>query len=123
MNILVTGGNRGLGLKLLKVFAAHGHSTAPIIRRQNTESTIKAVLPDCAVFIADITDYEQLSQTDVFPGQHIDILINNAGSASCGMSVTDTDSAKRIFLLATQTAINNGETTAWNPEQCNGRMI
>ena len=94
MNILVTGGNRGLGLELLKVFAAHGHSTATIIRRQHAESTIKAEIPDCAVFIADITDYEQLVQTDIFTEQHVDVLINNAGSASCGVSVTDTDSAE-----------------------------
>lgn len=92
MNILITGGNRGLGFELVKIFLSNGNEVVSIVRSEQARAVIKRELPNCSVFIADITDYSELKNIDRLNNNPIDVLINNAGSGGIGTSVRDTDS-------------------------------
>lgn len=91
MNVLITGGNRGLGLELVRVFAESGDNVTTIIRQESAKQDIEQSIPNCKVLIADITSFDQLSDLVYLKNNKIDILINNAGSGSSGVSLTDTE--------------------------------
>jgi len=92
MNVLITGGNRGLGFELIKIFAATNNKVTTIIRKKSAEQQIKAKIPSCDVMVADITKIQEVSKLNLSNNNKIDLLINNAGSAGAGMSIKDTDS-------------------------------
>jgi len=92
MNVLITGGNRGLGFELVKTFLSYGNSVLSIVRSEPARSVIRKRLPECSVVVADITDYRELEKIDYLHSNPIDVLINNAGAGGAGTSVTDTDS-------------------------------
>ena len=92
MNVLITGGNRGLGFEFIKVFSETGNNVATIIRSESANKIIEDNFPKCTTLLSDITNYKQLSKLDFFNKNSIDVLINNAGKASCGVSVKDTES-------------------------------
>jgi len=92
MDILITGGNRGLGFELIKIFRANGNNVLSIVRSAHARSVIKKNFPQCSVFVADITDYAELEKIDSLKNFKIDVLINNAGAGGRGTSVADTDS-------------------------------
>lgn len=91
MNILITGGNRGLGFELVKIFLSNGIDVLSIVRSEQARSTIERNFPECSVVVADITDYLKLKKIDCLKNKKIDVLINNAGAGGRGTSVTDTD--------------------------------
>jgi len=92
MNILITGGNRGLGLELIKVFWSNGNNVFSIVRSAQARSVIEKNFPKCSVAVADITDYSELKKIDYLKQNIIDVLINNAGAGGQGTSIADTDS-------------------------------
>jgi NAD(P)-dependent dehydrogenase (short-subunit alcohol dehydrogenase family) len=92
MNVLITGGNRGLGFELVKVFIESGNDVATIVRSESAKDVVSKYFPQCVVLISDITKYSELIHIEYFKYNKIDVLINNAGKASYGSSVTDTDS-------------------------------
>jgi len=92
MNILITGGNRGLGFELFKIFLSNGNNVFSIVRSAQARLVIEKNFPKCSVTVANITDYTELKKIDSLRHNIIDVLINNAGAGGRGTSIMDTDS-------------------------------
>ena len=106
---LVTGGGRGVGKGISLSLAAAGTSVAVNYRRDEesaaeTVSEIEALGGKAIAFSASVDDYEQNAQMvadierDLGP---VSILVNNAGIASRGRSVVDTDPEEMRRVVAT----------------------
>jgi 7-alpha-hydroxysteroid dehydrogenase len=84
---LITGGGRGIGAAIAKVYAEHGALVA-ITARTSTEvdavaAEIKAAGGRCLPIVADLFDVDQLAgivEKTVAEFGGIDILVNNAGA-------------------------------------------
>ncbi|MEI8239027.1 MAG: SDR family oxidoreductase [Actinomycetota bacterium] len=106
---LVTGGGRGIGRGISELLAAHGATVAVNYRRDadsaaETVAAIEAAGGHAKAFAASIDDREQCESLaraviDEFGG--IDILVCNAGIASRGQSVADTDPDEMMRVVAT----------------------
>ncbi|MAI56415.1 MAG: oxidoreductase [Gammaproteobacteria bacterium] len=106
---LVTGGGRGVGKGISLSLAAAGASVAVNYRRDEesaaeTVREIEALGGKAIAFSASVDDYEQNAQMvadierDLGP---VSILVNNAGIASRGRSVVDTDPEEMRLVVAT----------------------
>ena len=106
---LVTGGGRGVGKGISLSLAAAGASVAVNYRRDEesaaeTVREIEALGGKAVAFSASVDDYEQNAQMvadierDLGP---VSILVNNAGIASRGRSVVDTDPEEMRRVVAT----------------------
>ena len=106
---LVTGGGRGVGKGISLSLAAAGASVAVNYRRDEesaaeTVREIEALGGKAIAFSASVDDYEQNTQLvsdierDLGP---VSILVNNAGIASRGRSVVDTDPEEMRRVVAT----------------------
>ena len=63
MRVLITGGNRGLGLQLVKVFHENGHIVYPLVRSVEAIEQLKQMFSSrCFPILADLSDDES---TDV----------------------------------------------------------
>ncbi|PEE14994.1 hypothetical protein CN327_15605 [Bacillus cereus] len=59
MRVLITGGNRGLGLELVKVFHENGHVVYPLVRTEVSVMKSKKMFSSrCFPILADLTDDE-----------------------------------------------------------------
>ena len=106
---LVTGGGRGVGKGISLSLAAAGASVAVNYRRDEesaaeTVREIEALGGKAIAFSASVDDYEQNArmvadiERDLGP---VSILVNNAGIASRGRSVVDTDPEEIRRVVAT----------------------
>ena len=106
---LVTGGGRGVGKGISLSLAAAGASVAINYRRDEesaaeTVREIEALGGKAIAFSASVDNYEQNAQMvadierDLGP---VSILVNNAGIASRGRSVVDTDPEEMRRVVAT----------------------
>ena len=106
---LVTGGGRGVGKGISLSLAAAGASVAVNYRRDEesaaeTVREIEGLGGKAIAFSASVDDYEQNAQMvagierDLGP---VSILVNNAGIASRGRSVVDTDPEEMRRVVAT----------------------
>ena len=106
---LVTGGGRGVGKGISLSLAAAGAAVAVNYRRDEesaaeTVREIEALGGKAIAFSASVDDYEQNAQMvtdierDLGP---VSILVNNAGIASRGRSVVDTDPEEMRRVVAT----------------------
>ena len=106
---LVTGGGRGVGKGISLSLAAAGAPVAVNYRRDEesaaeTVREIEALGGKAIAFSASVDDYEQNAQMvadierDLGP---VSILVNNAGIASRGRSVVDTDPEEMRRVVAT----------------------
>ena len=106
---LVTGGGRGVGKGISLSLAAAGASVAVNYRRDEASAAetvreIEALGGKAIAFSASVDDYEQNAQMvadierDLGP---VSILVNNAGIASRGRSVVDTDPEEMRRVVAT----------------------
>ena len=106
---LVTGGGRGVGKGISLSLAAAGALVAVNYRRDEesageTVREIEALGGKAIAFSASVDDYEQNAQMvadierDLGP---VSILVNNAGIASRGRSVVDTDPEEMRRVVAT----------------------
>ena len=105
----MTGGGRGVGKGISLSLAAAGASVAVNYRRDEesageTVREIEALGGKAIAFSASVDDYEQNAQMvadierDLGP---VSILVNNAGIASRGRSVVDTDPEEMRRVVAT----------------------
>ena len=106
---LVTGGGRGVGKGISLSLAAAGASVAVNYRRDEesaaeTVREIEALGGKAIAFSASVDDYDQNArmvadiERDLGP---VSILVNNAGIASRGRSVVDTDPEEMRRVVAT----------------------
>lgn len=106
---LVTGGGRGIGRAISLALAADGAKVAVNYRRDEATArdTVESILDDggeASVYRAPVDDYDRVAEmvasveADLGP---VGILVNNAGIASRGLSVVDTDPAELRRVMAT----------------------
>jgi len=106
---LVTGGGRGIGRAIALGLAQDGANVAVNFRRdedsaRQTVSEIEALGRKAAAYPASVDDFEQdamMVEQIVADFGHVDLLVNNAGLASRGQSVVDTDPAEMQRVVAT----------------------
>lgn len=106
---LVTGGGRGIGRGISELLGARGATVAVNYRRDaeaaaDTVATIQAGGGSAAAYVASIDDAEaDRAMVDAVLADfgHIDILVCNAGIASRGQAVADTDPAEMQRVVAT----------------------
>ncbi len=106
---LVTGGGRGIGRGISELLASHGATIAVNYRRDaeaaaETVATIRAAGGSAAAFAASIDDAEAdrvMVDAVLANFGHVDILVCNAGIASRGQAVADTDPAEMQRVVAT----------------------
>lgn len=106
---LVSGASRGVGRAIALALAEDGADIAVNYRREaaEAEETVKAVQAlgrKAKAYQASVDDYEQdkaMIEAVVADFGGLDILIHNAGIASRGRSIADTDPTEPLRLLAT----------------------
>jgi NAD(P)-dependent dehydrogenase (short-subunit alcohol dehydrogenase family) len=109
---LVSGASRGVGRAIALGLAEDGADIAVNYRREEAEAAatvaaIEALGRRAKAYQASIDDYEQdraMVDAIVADFGRIDILIHNAGIASRGKSVVDTDPTEPMRLFATHAA-------------------
>jgi 3-oxoacyl-[acyl-carrier protein] reductase len=82
MNILVTGGSRGIGRALVERFCADGHNVAFIYNKSSDAAANLVRLSGATAICADIRNAQEVNDavdTAIGSMGSIDVLINNAG--------------------------------------------
>jgi len=80
--VLVTGGNRGIGLEFCRQYLADGWRVIATARNPSSAGELQALTGPGELLIEalDITDHEQINELAArYAGQPIDVLLNNAG--------------------------------------------
>ncbi|MGE7883630.1 SDR family NAD(P)-dependent oxidoreductase [Bacillus sp. NPDC094077] len=103
MKVFITGGNRGLGLQLVKVFHENGHIVYPLVRnRKAIEQLNKVFTSRCFPVLADLSDDESTEcikkQVEEYT-EYIDLVINNAGIPGKETEVLHTNSEELMGLF------------------------
>ena len=106
---LVSGGGRGIGRAVSLALAADGAAVAVNYRRdeeaaRGTVDEIVAKGGKARMYLATVAEYERVDQMiGMVEGElgPVSILVNNAGIASRGLSVVDTDPAELRRVVAT----------------------
>jgi NAD(P)-dependent dehydrogenase (short-subunit alcohol dehydrogenase family) len=76
----ITGANRGIGLELVRQYAADGWHVVATCRRPEWAEALRAVAGDVHIHALDVTDFAQIeAAARAMNGAAIDVLINNAG--------------------------------------------
>jgi NAD(P)-dependent dehydrogenase (short-subunit alcohol dehydrogenase family) len=107
--VLVTGGSRGIGRGISELLAAHGATVAVNYRRDAdaAEATVQAITDaggSAKAYAASVDDADAcaaLVQAVIADFGGIDVLVCNAGIASRGQSVADTDPSEMMRVVAT----------------------
>jgi NAD(P)-dependent dehydrogenase (short-subunit alcohol dehydrogenase family) len=106
---LVSGGGRGIGAAISELLAAHGATVAVNYRRDEASAaaTVQRIGDSggsAAAYQASVDDPDLCRQmVDALVGDFggVDLLVCNAGIASRGRSVADTDPAEMIRVVTT----------------------
>ena len=106
---LVTGGGRGIGRAISLALAADGATVAVNYRRDDTAAkdtvaTIEARGGTARMYVAPVDNYDRIAEMVAVVEDElgpVGILVNNAGIASRGLSVVDTDPAELRRVVAT----------------------
>ena len=95
MNILITGGSRGIGRACVELFSQNGHEVVFLYRSNDTAAEELCRLTGATALKCDISDPDQVrratDKASELLGNRIDALINNAGICGFGMfdSISD----------------------------------
>jgi len=100
--VLVTGGNRGLGLELVKELVAQGAHAIVVVRKSSPE--LDAVGPGQIVVGVDVQDTASIKKMTEALDAPIDIVINNAGYFTTAKetlnALDDKEELKQIDICA-----------------------
>ena len=105
---LVTGGGRGIGRAISLALAADGAAVAVNYRRheQEAQETVERIVAEggqARRYLASVDDFERAEEMVAMVSEDlgpVSILVNNAGIASRGLSVVDTDPAELRRVVA-----------------------
>ncbi|MDY0885859.1 SDR family oxidoreductase [Dongia soli] len=98
--ILITGTNRGIGLELVRQYAADGWQVIACCRNPDTASELKQVQGIVDIHALDVTSDADITRlAGELAGKPIDVLLNNAGITAKNDSFgsTDTETWLRVF--------------------------
>ncbi|MEK7015770.1 SDR family NAD(P)-dependent oxidoreductase [Bacillus sp. FSL R9-9410] len=103
MRVMITGGNRGLGLQLVKVFHENGHLVYPLVRSEEAIEQLKQMFTSrCFPILADLSDDESIGcikkRVEAYT-EYIDLVINNAGITGKETEVLRTNSEELTELF------------------------
>jgi NAD(P)-dependent dehydrogenase (short-subunit alcohol dehydrogenase family) len=80
---LITGANRGIGLRFARRYGADGWRVLATCRNPNTAGELSEVEGDLQIEALDVTDQQRVDDlAESLGGEAIDVLINNAGIAA-----------------------------------------
>lgn len=86
--VLVTGGNRGIGLELVRQYGARGWNVVATARKPEEATELKALAAANPRIVVEKLDVSDLAAIDAlaarWQGKPVDILINNAGITGDG---------------------------------------
>ena len=102
--LLITGANRGIGLALLRSFAADGWRIHACCRQPDKAKTLKAAEGDIHLHRVDVTDGLRVAGlARELADEAIDVLINNAGifGPRTGFAQTDYDDWLKVLAVNT----------------------
>ncbi len=103
--VLVTGAGRGIGLELVRQYAAEGWTVLATVRDPEQAGALRAVVGDVTVLPLDVTDPAQVAALAArLDGRPIDLLINNAGvygSASDRLGALDYRAWEQVLAANT----------------------
>ena len=103
MRVLITGGNRGLGLQLVKVFHENGHIVYPLARSEVAVTQLKKMFSSrCFPILADLSideSTEQIKNQLEEYTKYIDLVINNAGITGKETEILRTNSEELMELF------------------------
>jgi 3-oxoacyl-[acyl-carrier protein] reductase len=104
---VITGSNRGIGLAILELFAAHGSNIVACARTESEEfimrmeniAKVNSVSIEPVFFdMENISDVKKIGYQIAKMDCHIDVLVNNAGVASGGFfQMTSLEQMRKIF--------------------------
>ena len=93
-SLLVTGGNRGIGLEFVRQYAAEGWRVHAACRRPEAARELAAVEGDVAIHRLDVADDRQIAAlAEGLADEALDILVNNAGVGGPREGFGETDTA------------------------------
>ncbi len=102
--LLITGANRGIGLALLRIFAADGWRIHACCRQPDKAKALKTVAGDIRLHRVDVTDGLRVaSLARELADEAIDVLVNNAGIYGPRTGVSETDYDDWLKVLAVNT--------------------
>ena len=101
---VVTGGAKGIGRAICEAFVRQGATVFLLdIDAQTGKEVQHALAPACHSMVCDVTDYVQLQETFnqiAATHAHIDVLVNNAGTANIGtVESTTEDEFDRVYTV------------------------
>lgn len=76
-HLVITGGNKGIGLALVQHYLTQGHQVSVICRHSSPELAALNVRVHCGVDLADVLQVQAVAAE--FAPASVDVLINNAG--------------------------------------------
>ena len=107
-NVIVTGGNRGIGLGITNAFAQSGANVAILCRNKQSGQAVADSLRQYGgrytCIACDIADIESVkaAEKEVFEFfDHVDVLVNNAGVATNTFFLDDVDMKEWYRVLNT----------------------
>lgn len=103
--ILVTGGNRGIGLEICNQLAVQGHTvimgTRDLERGQNVAKTLSGKVHVMQLDVTDPESIKSLANDIDEEFGHLDVLINNAGIGVGNSGAVDADPEEVKAIMAT----------------------
>ncbi len=102
--LLITGANRGIGLALLRIFAADGWRIHACCRQPEKAKALKAVAGAIRLHRVDVTDGLRVaSLARELADEAVDVLVNNAGIYGPRTGFCETDYDDWLKVLAVNT--------------------
>lgn len=103
MRVFITGGNRGLGLQLVKIFHENGHIVYPLVRTGVAVMQLQQMFSfRCFPILADLSADESIAQIKNQLAEYtecIDLVINNAGITGKETEILHTNSEELTDLF------------------------